>query len=150
MELMKKNSFPNINQSWEILGITLLFTILFIPVMLLENLLGKAFIFFIYYTLVMGASLYFSNTLRNKKNGKSKYNLSFGTPKIILLSILGLIALQTGIIEPIISLLPFPEFMHKIILELQENNIIFFFITAVIAAPIFEEFIFRGIILMVY
>ena len=56
-------------------------------------------------------------------------------------------ALLFGVITPIDSLIPMPEILKKALLDLAGQNGIFSFLLIVIAAPILEELLFRGIIL---
>ena len=58
-----------------------------------------------------------------------------------------MIALYFGIIGPIISLIPVPEFLEKIFIDLAKQTNAFSFISMVIVAPTFEELIFRGVML---
>jgi uncharacterized protein len=50
-------------------------------------------------------------------------------------------------VGPVGSLIPLPEFMKQIVRELMSRNGFFSLLAIVIAAPILEELIFRGIIL---
>ena len=84
---------------------------------------------------------------RKKRTGIKKYDFSLSSIKIIVLVSISIIAIQTGIISPIVNSLPTPELMQKIFLEFANQNRVFSFIAIVIAAPILEELIFRGIIL---
>ena len=67
--------------------------------------------------------------------------------KIMALVSISIIAIQTGITQPIVNSLPMPEFMQKIFLEFANQKGVFSLLAIVIAAPIIEELIFRGIIL---
>jgi membrane protease YdiL (CAAX protease family) len=60
---------------------------------------------------------------------------------------IAVIGLQIGLISPIVDLIPMPESIQKIFLEFSKQNGPFSFMAVVIAAPIFEELIFRGVIL---
>ena len=81
-----------------------------------------------------------------KTSGKS-YNLSFSSIKLMTLIALTIVGIQIGLTFPIVNSLYIPESMQVIILQLANQKGIFSFIPIVIAAPIIEEFIFRGIIL---
>lgn len=140
--------YPDVRQSWGIVGIVILSMLLFGPVnILLNNVLGREISFLIYYLLAMGVPFVIVHSIRSKRTGISKYNLSLSSVKIMVLVTISTIAIQTGIISPIVNLLPMPEFMKKIFLELANQNGIFSFVAIVIVAPILEELIFRGIIL---
>lgn len=140
--------YPDVRQSWGIVGIVILSMLLFGPVnILLNNMLGREISFLIYYLLAMGVPFVIVHSIRSKRTGISKYNLSLSSVKMMVLVTISTIAIQTGIISPIVNLLPMPEFMTKIFLEFANQKGIFSFVAIVIAAPILEELIFRGIIL---
>src|SRR5687768_8909076 len=143
-----ETSYPDIRQSWGIAGICILSMILLIPVSILLNpVAGKEASFLLYYLLAMGAAFYFAHWNRQKKTGVSEYNFGPGSARIMVLVSIAVIALQTGIITPLTGMVPIPEFMKNIFRELAGQNGVFAFLTLVIAAPILEELIFRGIIL---
>jgi membrane protease YdiL (CAAX protease family) len=141
-------SYPNIKQSWGIVGICILSMILFSPVSILLNIFtGKEISFLIYYLLSMGATFWIAHLKRRKWTDVDEYNFAFSSAKIAMLVSLAVIAIQLGIVSPVVSLIPMPEFMKDIVLEFAMRNGIFSFIAIVIAAPVLEELIFRGIIL---
>lgn len=143
-----QNSYPDISQSWGIVGIAILCMIVFIPINLLLNSIGGEEIsFLIYYVLATGAAFWIAHSKRKKWTGASEYSLELSSAKIIILVSMVTLAIQTGIIAPMVDLLPMPEFIRKIFLEAATRNGIYSFIAIVIAAPILEELIFRGIIL---
>jgi len=144
----KEISYPNMDQSWGILGIMILMTLLFCPVIiLLPNVIGKELSFLLYYLLSTGATFWVFHRRRKKRTGNSVYNFGLSSAKIIGLVAIGAIAIQTGFISPIVNQIPMPEFMKQIFLEFAKQKGIFSFIAIVFAAPILEELIFRGIIL---
>jgi hypothetical protein len=144
----QKIYYPSSGQSWGIVGIAILSMLLFSPVYLILNkVLGKEISFLVYYLLAMGVPFGIAHLIRNKRTGINTYNFSFSSLKIMALVSISIIAIQTGIISPIVNSLPMPEFMQKIFLEFANQNGVFSFIAIVIAAPIIEELIFRGIIL---
>jgi membrane protease YdiL (CAAX protease family) len=150
MTEQQKRNYPNIAQSFGITGIAILGMLIFSPIMtIITKILGKEPAFLIYYLFAMGVPFFIVNRIRIKKVGiiNSRFNVEFSSIKIILLVLITIIAIQTGIISPIVGSLPMPDFMKKIFLELAEQTGIFSFITIVIAAPVLEELIFRGIIL---
>lgn len=141
-------SYPNIGQAWGIVGISILSMILFSPVnILLNTITGKEISFLIYYLLAMGSTFWIAHLKRKKGTSVSGYNFDFGSAKIIILVSIAIIAIQIGIISPVVSIMPMPEFMEKVFLELAKGNGVFSFIAIVVAAPILEELVFRGIIL---
>ena len=143
----KKNYYPNVAQSWGIVGIAILSMLLFSPVSILLNKVFEPISFLVYYLLAMGVPLVIAHLIRYKRTGINKYNLTLSSVKIMALVSISIIAIQTGIIFPIVSSLPMPESIKEIFLELGNKNGVFSFIAIVIAAPVIEELIFRGIIL---
>lgn len=144
----QKNHYPSSGQSWGIVGIAILSMLLFSPVnLILNKVLGKEISFLMYYLLAMGVPFGIAHLIRKKQTGINTYDFSFSSLKIMVLVSISVIAIQTGIVSPIINLFPMPEFMQKIFLEFANQNGVYSFIAIVIAAPIIEELIFRGIIL---
>ena len=141
-------NYPNISESFGIVGILILTMVVVVPVsMVLNNVVGKEISMFVYYVLSMGISLWIVDHKRRKWLGESVYSFGISSVKIIALVSLAVLGIQTGIVSPIVSLIPMPEFAKKLFLELSGQTGIFSFMTIAIAAPILEESIFRGIIL---
>ncbi len=144
----KQVYYPSIGQSWGIVGLAILSMLLFSPVnIILTNILGKEVSFLVYYLLAMGVPFGIAHLIRNKRTGINNYNFNLSSIKLMVLVSISTISIQTGVISPIVNSLPMPEFMKKIFLEFANQNGVFSFIAIVIAAPIIEELIFRGIIL---
>jgi len=144
----KENHYPSVGQSWGIIGIAILSTIVFCWVLFLPgNLMGEELTFLVYYVLTIGATFGVAHLKRSKHTGLKNYNFSLGSWKTMALVSIGVIAIQVGLVSPIVSQIPMPDFMKKMFLELANQKGIFSFITIVIAAPILEELIFRGVIL---
>ena len=148
MEEKEINYYPTIKQSWGIVGVSILSMILFgVFYVLLSRIVDEELSFLIYYLLSMGAVFWIAHLKRKKWTNVGVYHFGFSSGKIIILISVAVIAIQIGIISPIVSLVPMPEFMKNVFIELAKRNGMFSFITIVIAAPILEELIFRGIIL---
>ena len=148
--MMEENgiSYPDIKQSWGIVGICILSMILFSPVsILLDTFAGKEISFLIYYLVSMGATFWIVHLKRRKWTGVDGYDFAFSSPRISILVSLAVISIQLGIVSPVVSLIPMPEFVKDIVLEFASRHGVFSFIAIVIAAPVLEELIFRGIIL---
>jgi membrane protease YdiL (CAAX protease family) len=64
---------------------------------------------------------------------------------IIVVSTLAIVPIHI-VLEPIQNLFPVPDFLNKMTLDISEYPWLYFFVV-VIAAPVLEEIIFRGIIL---
>ncbi len=115
--------------------------------LILNDILGKELSFLVYYLLAMGVPFLIVHSIRRKRTGIKKYDFSLSSIKIMALVSISAIAIQAGIISPIVSALPMPESIQKLFIEFAKQNGVFSFISVVIAAPILEELIFRGIIL---
>ena len=147
-DISNEESYPNIRESWRVAGTIILFSILFIPIkMIFETTLGKELTFLIYYVLTMGITFVIIHRKRINRQETSNYDFGIGSIKIILLLCFTTVAIQIGIKFPIISQIPMPDYVQKIFLDDGSSTGVYSFITIVIAAPILEELIFRGIIL---
>ena len=143
-----KQIYPSVGQSWGIVGIAILSSFLFSPISsILYKIIGKELAFLIHYIVSMGVTFKIADSIRYKKTGIINYNFSLSSLKITALISISTIAIQIGIATPIINLLPMPQYMQKMFLEFDTYKGPFSFIAIVIAAPVFEELIFRGIIL---
>lgn len=141
-------SYPSIKQSWGIFGIAILAMLVLAPVnLILNESAGKEVSFLVYYLLSMGGTFFIVNRIRQDKTRQTSYPFSFTTAKITLLAALGIFGIQIGIVAPITELIPMSDFIKQIFMEFAGQKGFLSFIAIVIAAPILEELIFRGIIL---
>lgn len=149
MEEKEMHNYPSIKQSWGILGMLIFSIISFIPILfLLEKIIGEEFSFLAYYILAFGVPLLIIHLIRKRKTGIAGYKFVLAPFKIIGLSVIAIVALDLGLVLPIISLIPTNEFVDKFFLNfVNEDSLLISSITIVIAAPILEEFLFRGIVL---
>ncbi|SKC73071.1 CPBP family intramembrane glutamic endopeptidase [Ohtaekwangia koreensis] len=140
--------YPSIKQSWGIVGISLLIMALFSFIYLVLNqYIDKSISFFIYYILSMGIIFWIAHKKKERVTGASIYNFNSSSFKNVILVSVAVISIQIGITTPLVSMIPMPDSFEKIFLEVSKRTDIFSFITIAIAAPIFEELIFRGVIL---
>ncbi|MBW6479991.1 MAG: CPBP family intramembrane metalloprotease [Bacteroidales bacterium] len=149
MKNKERHSYPSIKQSWGILGILIFSIFFFFPVtFLLDGIVSQELSFLVYYFLAFGVPLLIVHLIRKRKTGNAGYRFRLKPFKIIGLTIIAIVALDLGLVLPIISLIPTSDFWDKVFLEfVNEENLLLSSIMFVIAAPILEEFIFRGIIL---
>ncbi len=146
--MLPQKAYPSIGQSWGIMGIAIVSMIVFSPLQFtLNDVIGKEPTLFLYYLLSMGGAFAFAHFMRKKEIGTSTYPIHSSTPKIVILVSIGALSLQLGVLSPLTSLIPMPDIFKQVILQLGTMNGVFGFLTLVIAAPIFEELIFRGVIL---
>jgi membrane protease YdiL (CAAX protease family) len=147
-EISNEVSYPNIRESWRVFGTIILFQMLFYPIVkIFETTLGKELTSLISFVLTMGITFVIIHLKRINRQGTSSYDFGIGSIKILLLVCFATAAILIGITFPIISQIPMPDFIKKILLDNGSETGVYSFITIVIAAPILEELIFRGIIL---
>ena len=144
---LESRSYPNIGQSFGILGIILLAAILASTLFLLNKFIDIEALQLIYYLLTFGVSFWIVYSIRKRKTGESTFNLKIETKRIIPFIVVAAIGLLFGVISPISELIPMPEFFKNAFLNMAKQSGFFSFLLMVIAAPILEELIFRGIIL---
>lgn len=141
---MKNQAYPTYKQTFALLFIWILCTLLAVMVSMpffnLEGAIGLSVIYTLSMILTVAAGLAI------RENWKLQ-TASFPLP-IILISILAILAVQI-IIEPLQRLVPPSDFVLKLFKDLQSQPFAFFFLV-VIAAPILEELLFREIILNGY
>ncbi len=143
-----KKIYPTL---WQALAITLLLIISMAIVggaFELSNVLpNKDLKLLLGYLLGTIGPLFWVYKLSQKNTDITTSSLSFSTPIIMLLSVVAVICLQIGVTVPLVSSIPMPDTVKQMFLELSKNSGIFTFIATVVAAPLIEEYIFRGVIL---
>jgi membrane protease YdiL (CAAX protease family) len=145
---MQTSIYPSIGQSFGIAGIVFLMMLAFSPVVYFaEFFLDKELAFLLYYVITMLTSYLIVNSMKKKNPENQPFDFTTDKFDINLAIIVTVIALQFGIISPIVSLIPMPDFMLEVFMSMFGQTGIFSFISIVIAAPIFEELIFRGVML---
>ena len=140
-------TYPNIAQSFGIAGILILGMIIFLPVSILKKLIGYEAMFLIYYLLSVGISFYIIGLIKKKKTGNNSFNFTIENKRVIPFVIIGTIFLYCGIYSPISAIIPMSESTKIAFMNSAKVPGIFTIFQSVIAAPILEELIFRGIIL---
>lgn len=144
----ENKNYPNIGQSLAIAGIMILATILISPLLIITNqFMSKDLSILIYYTIAVGLTFGVAYTIRKRKTGNKTFVFNIENKRIIPFIVISIIALNFGLISPIIDLIPMPEGWEKTFAILMRQGSFFTFLSIVIVAPILEELIFRGIIL---
>jgi membrane protease YdiL (CAAX protease family) len=142
------SNYPNMLQSFGITGLVILGMLLLSPVsLILNDLIGKEASMLGYYLLAIGIPFGIAYSIRTDKTKMKSFNLTWGSKRIISVIAICSISLLFGIASPIGSLIPMPESMKEAFMAFGGRTGIFAFILMVIAAPVLEELIFRGIIL---
>ncbi|UHG91202.1 CPBP family intramembrane glutamic endopeptidase [Spirosoma oryzicola] len=139
--------YPTLNQSWWLIGVFFLMQLpATLPALGLKfaadrfglpvlNVIGET----LAYVIAIGLTILYAFRKRGSRS------LSWRSVPVAAYPVaaLGMLALSS-LAEPLVSAIPMPAELEKIVAELFTKNMI---IAAVIAAPILEEVLFRGIIL---
>lgn len=140
--------FPNISQS---IGITAMNVIMLVFIIKLtsglDELIGKEALMFVCELLIVGIPLGIAYLIRKKLTNSKSFNLKIEKMRILPFIIIGSVVLLFGIADPIGNIIPMPESFKKSIMDFGSQKGVFAFLLLVIAAPILEELLFRGIIL---
>ena len=139
-------AYPSIRQSLVLCLLIIIFMVACSPVIMIEGL-GPELGMLIYYVLAFGISFYVADSLRRRKSGLSHYEFRVGSPAVVLALALGSVALLIGVVAPLGALIPISDAMTEGMEELVAMKGPAFFLTFVVAAPVLEELICRGIIL---
>ena len=145
MNLPSIKPYPNTAQSFGITGFSLLVMLILLPLMFsLNDSIGEAPSMLIYYCIALLIPIIIFHFLKKKYEKEVSYQL---LPKSKFL-FFALIVITIAIQNAITSFIPVPESIKDIFYKfmLQSKNP-YGFITIAIAAPILEEWLFRGIIL---
>ncbi len=141
-------NYPNIAQSFGIGGMLILGFIIFSPVYFMTSkLIGYEASMLITYLLSVGITFWIICKIKKKKTGDISFNISIENIRVIPFVIIGTIFLYCGIVSPISALIPMSENAKEALINGGGQTGIFAFLQFVIASPILEELIFRGIIL---
>ncbi len=141
-------TYPSIAQSWGITGIVIACMLLFTPLnSILNSIVGKEYSMLIYYLLTMGVAFIMIHFIRKNEIKLATYPFHINKPQAIPVIVIAAIALLFGIVTPLSNLIPMPDIVKDMFRELAALNGFGAFLMIVVAAPLFEELIFRGVIL---
>ncbi len=153
-------AYPNIKQSFGLLGFVIVFTILVLLAAIVlsvivssiwgqqasQAFLSNSWTLLVLYSLPFVLTLWYGATM--KKRRQAGYSFSFKSIPAIYYLILPIATLAIYfIIDPVVDLIPMPDFFKKMLEDLLDRHNVPTFIMLVIAAPVFEECLCRGIIL---
>ncbi|MBT1707394.1 CPBP family intramembrane metalloprotease [Fulvivirgaceae bacterium PWU5] len=148
MKTQQSVIYPNIMQSFSIAGIIILALLIFAPLTTLPiTIISREASNLLYYLCAMGVSFLVVQKIRKIKVKTATYTFKFDNSHVIYLVIAISISLLFGIISPVSMLIPMPESVRASLIEMVNQTSLFTFVLMVIAAPVLEELIFRGVIL---
>ncbi|MDD4637203.1 MAG: type II CAAX endopeptidase family protein [Bacteroidales bacterium] len=142
-------SYPTIAQGFGLVGLLTLLMITQLPILTLSGkVLNDQLAKLIYYVIITATSLFIACVYKKVTEGKSpSFNLHISNWQILPFAIIGVLAITNGISMPIMDQIPMPELIKKLVSKMSMNVNVFTFFTIVIAAPLLEEALFRGVIL---
>lgn len=146
---MKIKAYPSVSQSWGIIGLTFL-TMLFLAPLnyYLNDAVGDSKSFLIYYVLTMLIPFTIFHKLKEKEEGLVYYQFIPKNFLVALILIVATLAMQWGLTAPLSNLIPMPDSIREIFKDMAlKMNDGYGLIAVAVMAPLFEELIFRGIIL---
>lgn len=145
---VKNTTYLSIGLAFGMVGIEILLSFFLAPLnYFLPKFVGADVSQLIYYVLLSAIGLYILYLIRKKRSGETSFSVSFSYMSTIPFIILGGWVLTFGAVNPISDLIPVPEILREELDKLNNMAGVPTFFMMVIAAPIFEELIYRGIIL---
>ncbi|WP_339812933.1 CPBP family intramembrane glutamic endopeptidase [uncultured Imperialibacter sp.] len=152
MEETTQTYYPTLKQSFGLIGLLLLFSLAgAIPMIIIKGMHLNNGV----YEQVAQLAMYvisFALVIELAWKNIRKQGLWDPTPKrqMVGMEIIAVLVIMTIatiiIVDPIIELIPMPEYFKRLFEELMKPDLTSF-LTLVVAAPILEELLFRGIIL---
>jgi len=141
--------YPTILQA---LGLTIInFGLLYLCTIVLfsinGNQLPRTAIMLIGYLIAMSLSIVIGRNFRGHSIAALSEKWQQINGKAIFWIVLATIALDIGIVLPLSDFIPISDFFKQSIIENFGNLDVFMFIAIILAAPFFEEYIYRGILL---
>ena len=147
MESTHYKPYPNIGHSILILLILALTGILAFPLSLAKGWIGEAPAMLLTYAATFGIAFWILHTIRRRVSGRTDYRFGLVHWKVPLLLALGSVALLLGVATPLMELIPLTEYTRNMIAEAAGHSGPATFVMFVLLAPLFEELIFRGVML---
>ena len=160
LETVTKPAYPSLKQTWGLLGITILaalvLNILFLllgfvltqagSAALSETIISHPLTMLLTYVMLFFFIIWIAIRKKTRAEGHFSPNYSLPSPLSILLITIATLGIYF-LVDPLVDLIPMPEFIEQLFLQLLGDQTIWSMITLVIAAPICEELLLRGIIL---
>jgi uncharacterized protein len=146
MEWKPQGYYPGVGQSFAIVGLAILLMVVFSPFLFLAPAIGENFSFFLYYIIAVGFTFWVAHKWRKKHTSLGNYSWNFRNISLIPVLAVATITLHMGVVAPLISIIPVPEGLDDLFIAETSGYGLFGVLTIVVAAPVLEELIYRGII----
>ncbi|ADB41106.1 CPBP family intramembrane glutamic endopeptidase [Spirosoma linguale] len=145
--LPSENAYPTLTEIWILVGVFILAQVpAALPMIGLKaaaDAFELPFLDTIGQTLAYALGMMLTIWYAFRKRGSRALSFASVPVSAYLVSAVGLIAMGV-LAEPIVSAIPMPDAMQEMIKKMFNKNMV---VSAVIAAPVLEEILFRGIIL---
>lgn len=138
--------YPTLGQAWILFLIFVAMNVgaSFLVVPFQES--APNFGFFLAYSVGMGATYFIARQLRGKTPDEQVHRFNAGNWLIYPILLLATWSCMLFIM-PVVELYPPPDWLQELLEDMIDTSSIWAFMSLVVAAPLFEELIFRGIIL---
>ncbi|RQW06445.1 CPBP family intramembrane metalloprotease [candidate division KSB1 bacterium] len=109
-------------------------------------MLGHPLTMLLSYVALFAVVIYIAVRKKSRSEGQFAPDLAPPSPVLMLLIMFTTIGIYF-LVDPLVDLIPMPAFIEQLFLELLGDENIWALITVVIAAPVCEELLLRGIVL---
>ncbi|MBN1562156.1 CPBP family intramembrane metalloprotease [candidate division KSB1 bacterium] len=156
----KRTAYPDLKESWVILAITVLAAIALNVLILIlyfivskvgppglsQTIVGHSLTMLLSYVALFAVVIWIAVRKKVRVEGRFAPDCSLPSPVSMLLIVLATLAIYF-LVDPLVDLIPMPAFIERLFLQLLGDQNVWMIITVVIAAPICEELLVRGIML---
>ena len=146
VQLEPQEHYPGVGQSIGITGFFLVLMVAFVPIIPLFGFIDMDFGVFAYYLAFSLTAVWVVNRWRFRRTGQSGFHYRLADLRFLPLLALAALALQTGVMAPLLRKIPIPEALQGLEMYSFTDTGFFSLLTIVVLAPVFEELLFRGII----
>jgi hypothetical protein len=139
-------AYPTLGQAWILFLIFIAMNVgaSFLVMPFQES--APNFGFFLAYSVGMGATYFIARQLRGSSSDGPVHRFNTGNWAIYPILLFATWACMLFIM-PVVELYPPPDWLQELLEEMIDSSSIWAFLSLVVAAPLFEELVFRGIIL---
>jgi membrane protease YdiL (CAAX protease family) len=156
----KITAYPSLKQCWGLLAITILAAIALNVLILIiyyiiskagppglsQSIISHSLTMLLSYIALFAIVIWIAVRKKVRAEGYFSPNFSLPSP-VTLLLIVAATASIYFLVDPLVDFIPMPKFIEQLFLQLLGDQNVWTIITVVIAAPLCEELLLRGIIL---
>lgn len=155
----KRAAYPSLKQSWGLFGITILAAMALNALVLIighllanaatalsQSILGHSLTMLLSYVALFTVVIWIA--VRKKVRFEGQFAPDFSLPSVLSMALVTLATMSIYFLaDPLTDLIPMPAFIEQLFLQMLGDRNIWSIITVVIAAPVCEELLLRGIVL---